>query len=30
MKQWYIYDEYDIVHPNLCKILTKMKKYSNI
>ena len=30
MKQWYMYGEYDIVHPNLCKILTKMKKYSNI
>ena len=25
IKQWYIYiyDEYDIMHPNLCKILTK-------
>ena len=22
VKQWYIYDEYDIVHPNLCKILS--------
>ena len=30
MKQWYIYDEYDIVHPNCCKILSQMKKYSNI
>ena len=30
MKQWYIYDEYDMVHPNLCKILSKMEKYSNI
>ena len=27
VKQWYIYDEYDIVHPNLCKILSKMKEY---
>ena len=26
----YIYDEYNNVHPNLCKILSKMKKYSNI
>ena len=24
MKQWYIYHEYDIVHPNLCKVLSKM------
>ena len=30
MKQWYICDEYDIVLPDLCKILSKMKKYSNI
>ena len=21
MKQWYMYDEYDIVHPNLVKYL---------
>ena len=30
MKQWYIYDTCDIVHPNVSKLLSKMKKYSNI
>ena len=30
MKQWYIYDKYDIVHPNVSKVLSKMQKYSNI
>ena len=30
VKQWYIYNEYHIVHPDLCEILCKMKRYSNI
>ena len=30
VKQWYIYDEYHIVHPDLCEILCKIKKYTNI
>ena len=30
MKQWYIYDTYDIVHPNVSKLPSKMQKYSNI
>ena len=30
MKQWYIHDTYDIVHPNISKLLSKMQKYSNI
>ena len=25
MKQWYIYDEYDIVHPNLVKYAQKCR-----
>ena len=30
VKQWYICDEYHIVHSDLCEILYKMKKYSNM
>ena len=30
MKQWYIYDTYDILHPNVSKLQSKMQKYSNI
>ena len=30
MKQWYIYDKYDSVHPNVSEVLSKMQKYSNI
>ena len=30
MKQWYVYETYDIVHPNVSKLLSKMQKYSNI
>ena len=26
MKQRYIYDKYDIVHPNVSKVLSKMQK----